>query len=392
MLFPLLLATATLASPNRDLQRVSNSGDEYITQHTLELLPFWVKLEPTPFGLIGVENLETLVQTVVETYIATQTSGLDELRLEGIENVEWDSQATPPSTGIKFHGGLAWFSEPVSEDYNVNTAAMEAITLNLVTKLQDTTEFADITSATHMSTTEAPTSAPHDDQNTVVEATAQRDNNTYEKRDPSTEAIVGSLLGVAFVVLASILLIQRRNQVHAMLELDKVDKPSQVDDDTDTELDDVELDQKQQEAMANECASQRAHYHDAASTDQGSVISEWTITSRDTSTASGLRKNEMLGHAETFERDRQVTLKKDLMQSPWSGIAAAASPQQLPSLPLTPRAGGRKDFASWRTQQGDVDSNSPFRFEQAQGEEVYFMPPSRARKSRDANGKLKAVV
>lgn len=397
MLFPLLLATATLASPADRGLRYSNSVDEeFITQ--LVMLPFSLKLEPTPYVLEGEDSLETFVQTAIEDYIASQTSGLEYVLLAGIESVDWDSgtnrnlQATPPSTTIKFNGGVASFSEPVAEDFNVNTGAMEATTLNLVTLLQGTTEFGDITSAAYISTTEAPTGAPTDEQNTVVVAPVERANKTYENQGPNTGAVVGSLLGVAFVVLASVLLIQKHNQVHSMPELDLEDKPSQeVDDDAATEVDDAELDQQQQEAIANECESQQAHYHDAASTDQGSVVSEWTLTSRDTST--GFRKNEMVVPAETFERDRHVALRKDLLLSPWTG-AAVVSPQQQPSMPLTPRGRGRQDFASWRTQQGDVDSDSPFRFEQAhaaQGEEVYFMPPSRARKSRDGTGKLESV-
>jgi hypothetical protein len=412
MLFPLLLATATatatasLASPVDRSLMYSNSVDEGpITQ--LDLLPFLLTLKPTPDVLDGEDSLETYVQTVVEDYIASQVSGLDYVLLAGIESVDWNSgeedrrrhlrTAAIPSTTIKFVGGVASFSEPVAEDYNVNTGAMEAIASNLVPLLQGT-EFSGILSAAYITTTEAPTSAPTQQQNTVVVGGVQSTNNTYEKDNTRhTGAIVGALLGVAFVVLASILLIRKHNQVHAMRELDPEDKQPQVDvdddDDAATEVDDVELDQQQQQAIANECASQQAHYHDAASTDQGSVVSEWTLTSRDTSTG-GLRTNEMLVHAETFERDRQVALRKDVLQSPWSGGGAAVvSPRQQSSMPLPlqpPRRRGRQDFASWRTEQGDVDSDSPFRFEpanEAQGEEVYLMPPTRARKSEEANKK-----
>jgi hypothetical protein len=391
MLFPLLLATATLASPNRGLPRVSNNSEEdYITQ--LDMLPFLLKLEPTPVKLEGEDRLETMVQIVIDDYIASETSGLDYVLLAGCEIVEWDGDAKPPSTTIKFNQGVASFSGPEKKDYDVNAGAMQATTSYLLDLLQGTTDFGGITSITYISTTEAPTTAPDDNQNKVA-AVQRTPNNTNEKETVNTGAIVGSLLGVAFVVFASILRIRKSGQVRAMLDLYAEDKSLQMDDDTATEVDDAELDQNQQEDVANECASQRAHYHDAASTDQGSVTSEWTTTSRDTSTAAGLRKNEMMVHAETFERDRQVTLKKDLLLSPWNGDAASPprqQQQQQPSMPLTPRARGRQDFASWRTQQGDVNSDSPFRFEQAheaqeaQGEEVFFVPPSQTRKSRPA--------
>jgi hypothetical protein len=382
MLLPLLLAAATLASPDRGL-RYSNDGDEASSITQLNLAPFLLKLEPTPTLFGGSDKMETYVQTVIEDYVSSRTSGLDYVLLAGIGSVDWDSgedrrnrnlQATLPSTTMKINGGVVSFSEPVAEDYNVNTAAKEAIDSKLVTFLRDT-EFRGISSVTYITTTEAPTGAPADERDTVVVAPVQRISNDYEKEAPKTRAVLFSLLGVAFVALASVLLIRKHNQVHAMLELDPEDKPSQVDDHDDaaTEVDDAE---------GQECASQQAHYHDAASTDQGSVVSEWTLTSRDTST--GLRTNDMLVHSETFDRDRQVSLRKDLMLSPWSGT-------QQPSMPLPPRAQGRHDFASWRTEQGDVDSDSPFRFEQAhaaQGEEVYFMPASRARNSNEANEKL----
>lgn len=106
--------------------------------------------------------------------------------------------------------------------------------------------------------------------------------------------------------------------------------------------------------------------------DSISVGSEWTYTTGVTGMSSGVRSSgnktaaEMQAAKETFDRDRQITLQKDMLQSEWSGAVASPS-----GLDLT-RADNRS-----KSKVRRKDPNA-LQFEEAggQGEEIFLMEPA----------------
>lgn len=144
-------------------------------------------------------------------------------------------------------------------------------------------------------------------------------------------------------------------------------------------------------------ASEMAHYQDDMPYQQGelfesvSVASQWTLgtdaessvfPSGSTSGGNHVRLQkaaEMLAAKETFDRDRQVTLQKDMLQTAWSTNVASNPPVDVLSA------------LSTNTRSPSPSQKNSLSFEQAQGEEVYLMPGQSSRKdspsrSRDAEG------
>mmetsp|Transcript_25290 Transcript_25290/g.59192 ORF Transcript_25290/g.59192 Transcript_25290/m.59192 type:complete len:496 (-) Transcript_25290:230-1717(-) len=127
------------------------------------------------------------------------------------------------------------------------------------------------------------------------------------------------------------------------------------------------------EEADNDDMSEAAQYRRGNIMDSISVASDWTYTTGVTGVSSGVRSSgnktaaEMQAAKETFDRDRQITLQKDMLQSEWSGAVASPS-----SLHLT-RSGNRS--------KPKVFTNDPntLQFEEAtgQGEEIFLMKPSR---------------
>jgi hypothetical protein len=156
-----------------------------------------------------------------------------------------------------------------------------------------------------------------------------------------------------------------------------------------------------------EDASEMAHYSTssqyqkqaAAGGDSRSVASEWTLgTSDDTSSVANrstmtgntprlLRAAELRASTEAFERDRQITLQKDMLQSEWSSAVPVVTP---PKLMI---AGGGSGLGGTATTNSSsaTGGGSSLSFEQAydrggQGEEIYLMPPRPLRRSRSPRG------
>lgn len=172
--------------------------------------------------------------------------------------------------------------------------------------------------------------------------TARASNGNNESK---TQEIVGGFFGAAFFLVALVMFVRLSRHKGHPLEEDMVVAMNQAE-------------QKQQQRNGTtggiqnyndiENESQMAQYASGERLDSISVASEWTIASSkmhkytDDSTAAQLRVGEpssvasllssyphipssrvaAMGYAssETFERDRRVTLQKDLLQSEWTSL------------------------------------------------------------------------
>jgi hypothetical protein len=156
-----------------------------------------------------------------------------------------------------------------------------------------------------------------------------------------------------------------------------------------------QLDFMQQQHLEQE------HVYDA---DAGSV-SDFTVKTEagDTTVLKTINAKQMMAvvpamiNSESFERERPVNLRKDMLTSAWSGRANAKRTSHNESV-LQPShftasherrvRRQEQDFdpdPSWNPEDDSVDAGgsnaSPFVFEQAHespsaGEEIYLMPPS----------------
>jgi hypothetical protein len=114
-----------------------------------------------------------------------------------------------------------------------------------------------------------------------------------------------------------------------------------------------------------------------------SVASEWTLgTMEDASslatrsvmsgnTSKLLKAAELKAARETFDRDRQITIQKDMLQTEWSA-----------SLPTS--SGLIGDAAA--SSAGPKSLSFEQAYDLGQGEEVYLRPPRASRRSSPSRG------
>ncbi len=123
--------------------------------------------------------------------------------------------------------------------------------------------------------------------------------------------------------------------------------------------------------------------------DNISVGSEWTLTTGVTDGVASLLGTggsgsktmaEMMAAKETFDRDRQITLQKDMLQSEWSG--AVVSPSGLPlsrNGTYNNKSPSKKSSSSSSNTPSNEQAQGGLQFEQAtgEGEEIFLMQPAR---------------
>jgi hypothetical protein len=133
--------------------------------------------------------------------------------------------------------------------------------------------------------------------------------------------------------------------------------------------------------VTGEDASEMAQYSQQGEVlESVSVASEWTLgTTEDASslaTRSAVSGNtgrfwkaaERRAATEAFERDRQITLQKDMLQTEWSAAMPVAT---------LPGAGGPAGSNTLSFEQA---------YDRGQGEEIYLMPPRPLRRSNSQRG------
>lgn len=169
-------------------------------------------------------------------------------------------------------------------------------------------------------------------------------------------SVVGALLVLALIVTFSVLYLKKKTRKRWKEGSPRKAKNTATVFDKDGIMErdavDVEIATGGRRLEADD-ASEAAQYRSARIIDNASVASEWTLTTGVTdgvSSTLGLSSignktaAEMSAAKETFDRDRQITLQKDMLQSEWSG--AVTSPSSLPlsrttgSISNTGKGGG----------------------------------------------------
>ena len=206
--------------------------------------------------------------------------------------------------------------------------------------------------------------------NAVEEGTPQSRsaNGLDEKGGKILASVVGALLFITLVILFTRL--HRKKKRKKSNSAKNNDMLTVISEDAvDEEIAKGSLRRKSSvEEADTDDISEAAQYPRGNVMDSISVGSEWTYTTGVTGRSSGNKTAaEMMAAKETFDRDRQITLQKDMLQSEWSGAMASPS-----GLNLT-RTGNRS--------KSKIMKNDPntLQFEEAtgQGEEIFLMEPAR---------------
>ncbi|KAL3923227.1 MAG: hypothetical protein SGILL_001772 [Bacillariaceae sp.] len=141
--------------------------------------------------------------------------------------------------------------------------------------------------------------------------------------------------------------------------------------DAPTVVGEEEEDEEHARDAATAVASEVTQYQRGELLDCVSVASEWTgdSASQDKSSAAGYSSRmlvaaELRAAKETFDRDRHITIQKDMLHSEWSATPAGAG-----MLDSTPDNSNIENALSFEQA-----------YDASQGEEVYLMPPKSGRK------------
>jgi hypothetical protein len=402
--------------------KFSNEGETPPPPIQRKIQTFALVLSPTPDEVTLLEeSLFDAVVYTIQSYMNKQTDDIAYVYLANIAEVSRsDETAThtrewmdEKSTTIVFSGGVASFTEttfqhPASQ---INAWVQEALENDLLAVFARnfSEQYGDITKASYVSLSDAPSMEPTSAlvDKPVIGEVKSASTVVDKKGRIRYSIIVAVALGVAFFILAIAMLIKKHHQNSAAPAETLEKDPVVFVDDAVTDVDDAETDNGDATSDITEIESEVAHYrhrgHIAALGGGGSgsttgslagtsvgglsapeeladgvsVTSEWTLSTVDESMFASDRQriNNSWPVAENFYRDRQVNISKDMLHGVWSGRQPAQA-----ATPAAPRS-TRGDFSSWRTEQGDSPA---FVFEQAngggtsEGEEVFFMPPSRA--------------
>jgi hypothetical protein len=283
----------------------------------------------------------------------------------------WESNTTTleVSGGVaSFHGG-----EPAAVDVNRWTSeAMEGVLLDT---LQQETELSYVESIIFYSMTSAPTPAPTP---MVVGALSG---------DGAAWVTVGAVAGLLVAILAILFVWRRvapghgRNEKVSEMNISTPNRSHELDEDLSFSFE----------------TNQNCHSNDEESVSTSDEATISTNTTAAFTLKSGKRfpcSGHSLMQTESFERERQLSLKKDMLQTPWlvatppcvyisreTDLQPSVKPTKSPDYWIGDDTRDPNDTA---TDPGSsIGNQSPFLF-QAPGEEVVLMPPNQTRSSRSS--------
>jgi len=393
------------------------SEDNEEAKKRVDINPFSVLMTPSPYELdrVGQDEIYRVLEGVIQDYIKAQQAtfpnvGLEYVLLGDMESVYQAETGTgvrrarrlTGTTTLAFSSGVTSFvgGGVIPTEEQVNTWVQQAVDSALTTNLQGTNFYY------------------VDDSNYVAGGLGERPDTQGESSGTSAGVVVGAVLaGLAAVALVALFAVKRRNSRVFDVVLDDGNyNNSKAGDDADTVNDSYEKD------LSPLKQSKRNALADA----DNNSVSEWTVNTEagDTTALKSINTSKMLlvvpamVNTESFERDRPVALRKDMLTSAWSGRATGSRAVHSESV-LQPshftasaerRVRDQQEFStdsSWSHSEMEppiapaasgginavVDNvkPSPFVFESHEsgptvvgnvGEEIYLMPPSRATRAR----------
>ena len=194
------------------------------------------------------------------------------------------------------------------------------------------------------------------------------------KKGKILASVLGAVLFVALVVLGFVLLRNKKRRNSQSKDNSTVVSQDELPrDEVDEEIARGGQGLSKQMDAEEDDQSEAAQYKVPKNNllDCISVGSEWTLT---TGSMLGYCSNksmaEMMAAKETFDRDRQITLQKDMLQSEWS---SPVSPSALALSRKGSKSTVKKSEKTTTIASGDAASGG-LKFAEAEGEEIYLMP------------------
>jgi hypothetical protein len=391
-----IVALLSLLSPLAKGEYITNESDDVGgAPHRVNIPPFTLTIFPTSGFSRDQEDLVVdMADEVLHDLFPTKVAVGVQVDYVSLRSVVRDNTLDrrrlqeDETTVLQISGGIASFRGGQPRVDEVNAWVSEALEGPLLEILQEETELNEIQSIVFTSLTPAPTPSPSSQSNSVgiaSESNVQADDN-------DTIKIAGGVVGVmavASIALLALLTMSRQKRATALEPVARgsVKKvlPTVDGDGADDSDDEESLETNQNRAFAD---------------DDSVSVSEWTMSTNvtDAYTVKSGKVFPGISHSlmqtESFERDRQVSLKKDMLQTPWSTAIPRDTVYQGKSTVLVPshfrvqKSPSRDSFdedSEWNPDDNDatssVDQDSPFLFE-ALGDEVVLMPPSQTRSCR----------
>eukprot|EP00934_Nitzschia_sp_Nitz4_P002398 Nitzschia sp. Nitz4//scaffold256_size27904//16095//17354//NITZ4_008169-RA/size27904-processed-gene-0.8-mRNA-1//1//CDS//3329544411//2393//frame0 len=384
------------------------TSPDVLTQ--ISLGGFRVILSPTPDELTNVDYvLGSAIQDLVDSKLA-QLYGeeFEYMYVAGVNKVEFNDGSTRKLSGVRnlqdfasttvtFVGGVVAFGDEPETD--IRRTIKEIVEADLPAILGnkdhpwapiDTVQFISLsTSAPTSAPTSSPT-APSPQVNAGLDGSVYQTDEGLSTAQRSVRVTFG-VLGVFFVLFGVIFLAKgsRQRRQEALAEALEESENESVHDLKST-MTPHHMDNGGEEVLSE--SGRRSEMTQYANTSDRydtvsvgpSVASDWTMQTSDTRFSGLTSLQQRYGGAaayassETFERDRQITLQKDMLQSEWTTTRPRVTYNENP-VEVSTR------YTPSRTDDGAVSPTVSFEqaYEESQGEEIYLVPPSRANKTRD---------
>jgi len=382
--------TSTMA--HRRMQETNTSNEDVYSDIRVRISPFkvllkgtLVKLEPTALNDL-LRRTENLLFTHIETKDMPADASLKYVLLSSITSTFNDD--ADESTLQLAAGVIALDTTDASKTPSVaavNDWVREAIDTKMADSLQGTPYYY-VTEATYV-VEEGPT---------IVGGLERGEASPGEGNDSKVGVIVGSICAACACVVLLVLFVKRRRNVDKVLEV----KPRKGHDDKTAANESFDRDLS---PMKTSVPIENNETKSVAGSE-----SDWTVNTEagDSAALKSIPHGSQVLVAvpssvstESFERDRPINLRKDMLTSAWSGRMPSRQNNQQESV-LQPShflasderrnrndddeyAGPEEVWDDEGLEEGER-SGSPFLFEKAnaQGEEILLMPPSQARQGR----------
>jgi hypothetical protein len=397
------------------------------TPHRVRIPAFTLTFFPMPVATLTTTQasmIEELAEDILHNYFPTKVShGITVDYVDLLLSDNWrrsdrhnrrhlKSNTADHTAVLKVSGGLASFRGGAPTVDEVNAWVSEALQGQLLELLQQETELNDVDSIVFTSLTPAPTPSPSQEQAISASTSGQMDQPVTNHSFAVAGGIVG-LVALASVTLVALLSWRRRSHRRRSAPVEPIlvpmsDGATSKSKAVPTARADASDDQSEEEDD-NESRGTSQNLRDGRDAESVSA-SEWTMSTNATdayTVQSGKvfpRISHSLMQTESFERDRQVSLRKDMLQASWStaipydaglgkgGVGGSdnlLTPSHF-SVHESPSGDSYEGDSAWNPDDTEmtlsgVDHDSPFVF-QAQGDDVVLMPPSRVRTTRRGGG------
>lgn len=321
----LFLCLVILALPATTMASKFSEDEETMTQWKIE--PFGIRLSPTPQELTDLDgNLRETIEQTLFDYLKQKVPSFEYILLADVKSSSWDggkrSLQTGASTTVIFNGGVVSLKNKPTEE--IDALVREAIETELLKKMgtQSQTILSSVRTVTYvnLSPTIAPTAPPIEKPAYIAGSTIE-DHSADDPGLKTVGKVLGSILGCLMVLMGAFVLFSKPSSRHAASSLAEKEEKPVKEAETFVDEDDAMTDNGEGSFMAQ--------YAPGELLDSVSVASEWTISTNDESKARSrqrLSSDMLVAQSEMFQRDRQITLQKNMLQSEWSNVPQSQIP------------------------------------------------------------------